>query len=64
MARPAAIQFELAEDERADLTRMARRRKTSHALATRARIVLAAGDGLSNTLICRTPGVSHPNAQT
>ena len=64
MAGPAAIGIDLTEDERAELTRLARRRKTSQALATRARIVLAAADGQSNADVCRTLGVSRPTVQT
>lgn len=64
MAGPAAIGIELTDEERAELTRWARRRKTSQALATRARIVLAAGDGLNNAEICSKLGVSRPTVQT
>ena len=46
MARTTAIAIELTDDERAELARWARRRKTAQALATRARIVLAAADGM------------------
>lgn len=44
MGRPA-VQIELSEAEAADLRRLARRRKTSQALALRARIVLHAAKG-------------------
>ena len=64
MAGPAAIAIELTEDERAELRRWTRRRKTSQALATRARIVLAAADGLNNAQICERLGVCRPTVQT
>ena len=57
MVGTAAIAIELAEDERAELRRWTRRRKTSQALATRAGIVLAAADGLNNAPICERLGV-------
>ena len=43
--------LELSEAERAELDSWARRRKTAQALALRARIVLRAAEGLSNTAI-------------
>jgi transposase len=43
--------LELSEAERSELDSWARRRKTAQALALRARIVLRAGEGLSNTAI-------------
>src|SRR3712207_9021717 len=46
---PAAL--DLSEAERAELEGWARRRKTAQALALRARIVLRAAAGLSNTAI-------------
>lgn len=64
MAGPAAIAIELTEDERAELKRWTRRRKTSQALATRARIVLAAAEGLNNAEICTKLGVCRPTVQT
>ena len=64
MPGPAAIIIELTDDERAELTRWTRRRKTAHALATRARIVLAAADGLNNAQICAKLGVCHPTVQS
>ena len=53
---PAAL--ELSEAERAELEGWARRRKTAQALALRARIVLRAADGLSNTAIAAELGMS------
>jgi transposase len=43
--------LELSEAERSELASWARRRKTAQALALRARIVLRAAEGLSNTAI-------------
>jgi DNA-binding NarL/FixJ family response regulator len=43
--------LELSEAERGELDNWARRRKTAQALALRARIVLRAAEGLSNTAI-------------
>lgn len=54
----AAVRIELSEKERADLTSLSRARKTGQALATRARIVLAAADGLHNRAICEKVGAS------
>ncbi len=42
---------ELTDDERAQLVAWSRRAKSANALAMRSRIVLAAGDGLTNTAI-------------
>src|ERR687897_1605335 len=53
---PAAL--ELSEAERAELEGWARRRKTAQALALRARIVLRAAVGLSNTAIAAELGVA------
>ena len=64
MAGPAAITIGLTDDERAELRRWTRRKKTAQALATRARIVLAAADGLNNAEICARLGVSRPTVQT
>ena len=47
--RPTAL--DLSEAERAELQGWSRRRKTAQALALRARIVLRAAEGLSNTAI-------------
>jgi len=44
----ALVPLTLADDERETLERWLRRRKTAHALAQRASLVLAAADGLSN----------------
>jgi transposase len=50
--------IELTDDEHARLEAWSRRRKTAQALAMRARIVLAAGEGLSNLEIAERVGVS------
>jgi transposase len=47
-----AIAIELSEAERSQLLRLARAQKTGQALARRARIVLAAADGVENKTIC------------
>jgi len=64
MAGPAALKIELTDDERAELLRWTRRRKTSQALATRARIVLAAAQGLNNAQICTKLGLCRPTVIT
>jgi transposase len=60
MPTPAAVAIELSDDERARLEAWARRRTTAQALALRARIVLAAAEGLSNSEIAERLGVSRP----
>lgn len=50
----------LSEAERSELEGWARRRRTSQALALRARIVLRAADGLSNTAIAQELGIAKP----
>jgi transposase len=52
----------LSEAERAELEGWARRRKTAQALALRARIVLGAAAGLSNTAIAAELGVAKHTA--
>jgi DNA-binding NarL/FixJ family response regulator len=59
---PKPRPIELTEDERATLTTLARRPKTALAMAQRARIVLAAADGLGNTEIARRFGVGVSTA--
>ncbi|SCD36937.1 Transposase, partial [Streptomyces sp. di50b] len=58
MGRPT-VDVVLTDDERETLQRWARRRASSQALALRCRIVLACGDGASNTQIGKDLGV-HP----
>jgi transposase len=50
----------LTEVERDTLTRWARRRKTSQALALRCRIVLACADGLTNTAVAKKLQTTNP----
>ena len=59
MARGKAIAIVLSDEERDELDQRVRRRKTSHGAARRARIVLLAADGLSNTAIAEKLGVSR-----
>ena len=48
----------LSDEEREQLTRWARRRKSSQALALRCRIVLACGEGLDNKAVAERVGCS------
>jgi transposase len=57
--RPKAA-LELADEERAQLRRWARRRKSAQALALRSRIVLGCAEGLSNKEVAAREGVSPP----
>jgi hypothetical protein len=50
----------LSEDEHQTLTRWARRRKSSQALALRSRIVLGCAQGLSNKEVAARERVSQP----
>src|SRR3954447_17304521 len=50
----------LSDDEREQLERWTRRRSSAQALAPRARIVLLAAEGLSNTEIAQRLGISRP----
>jgi len=52
----AAVGIELAEEERRELVSLARAQKTGQAMARRARIVLAAAEGLENKAICARLG--------
>ena len=52
----AAVAIILSESERRELESLARRRKTAQGLARRARIVLAAADGLENKAIVERLG--------
>ena len=52
----AAVAITLSEAERRELEGLARRRKTAQGLARRARIVLAAADGLENKAIVERLG--------
>ena len=50
----------LTNDERVTLTQWTRRRTTAQALATRARIVLACADGLTNSAVAVREAVTRP----
>jgi transposase len=58
--KPKAI--ELTEEEGTKLTEFARRAKTANALARRARIILAAADGMGNTEIALRYGFGESTA--
>ena len=59
--RPKAGALILTDDERLELERLARRAKTSQALALRCRIVLACAEpGATNTRVAAELGVSQP----
>jgi transposase len=60
MPTPIATTIELTDDERARLEAWTRRRTSAQGLAQRARIVLAAADGRSNTEIAQRVGVTRP----
>jgi transposase len=57
---PRPIEITLSPGERGQLERWARRRRTAAGLATRSRIVLAAGAGENNSQIARRLGVGRP----
>ena len=56
------VALDLSEAERTELGSWARRRKTAQALALRARIVLRAAAGLSNTAIAAELGIAKHTA--
>src|SRR6266851_3094441 len=58
MGKPA-IAIELTAAERAELEGLASRRRTAQGLARRARIVLAAAEGVENQVIARTLGADE-----
>lgn len=60
---PRAVSIELTDDERAQLQRWARRRKSAQGLATRCRIVLACAGGETNTAVAEQIGVSVPTVR-
>jgi transposase len=62
MPSPTAVELVLSEQEREQLQAWARRRTSAQALAQRARIVLAAAAGLSNTEIAEQLSVSRGTA--
>lgn len=55
MGKPA-VRIELTAAERVELEGLSSRRKTAQGLAQRARIILAAADGLENQVIAKTLG--------
>ena len=57
---PKLAELALTEEERATLSRWARRRTSSQALALRCRIVLACAQGHSNAAVAERLGVSKP----
>ena len=63
MPSPVAASVVLDDAEREQLERWARRPKSAQALALRARIVLAAGDGLKNTEIAERLGIAHASVR-
>jgi transposase len=58
MARPKA-ELVLSDDERTELTRLSRRRKTAQAIALRARIVLECAAGKTNTAVAEELGITN-----
>jgi transposase len=63
MPSPFAAAVVLTDDERAQLEAWARRPKSAQALALRARIVLAAADGLGNTAVAARLGIAVSTAR-
>jgi hypothetical protein len=57
MPHGKAVPLELSDIERSELEGLVRRHKTAQALALRARIILLAADGLTNTAIAARLGV-------
>ena len=57
---PRAVSIELTGEERDQLQRWARRRRSAQGLATRCRIVLACAEGQTNTRVAERLGVSRP----
>ena len=58
--RPRSFTVKLSEEEHEVLNSYARSRSLPHALARRAKIVVMAADGLSNSAIARKLDVSNP----
>src|SRR3954452_365150 len=63
MPDPRAVVIELSASEREQLESWSRRRTSAQALAERARIVLAAADGLNTSEIARRLGVNVSTAR-
>jgi putative transposase len=64
MHGPPALLVSLSPEERTGLQRLVHAHTTPQQVARRARIVLAAADGMPNERIARTLGVSVPTART
>src|SRR4051812_1637441 len=62
MPSPTAVELVLSGEEREQLQAWARRRTSAQALAQRARIVLAAADGLSNSEIAERLSLARGTA--
>jgi transposase len=62
MARGKAVAIELSETERGELDALLRRHGTTQAVALRARIVLLAAEGLTNTAIAGRLGIDQHTA--
>jgi len=60
MMAPRLPELVLSDSERETLTRWARRRKSSQALALRCRIVMACADGKTNTMVAKELKVTNP----
>ncbi len=60
MPNPVAAEVVLLDEEREQLERWTRRRTSAQALALRARVVLLAADGLTNTEIAERLGITRP----
>jgi transposase len=60
---PRAVSIELTGEERDQLQRWARRRKSAQGLATRCRIVLACAQGETNVTVAERLGVSVPTVR-
>lgn len=58
--RPKSYQVEFDARARAQLERYARSRSLPHAMARRAKIILLAADGITNSAIAEQLGVSNP----
>jgi len=60
---PKPVEITLTEEERSQLERWAKRRKTAQALALRSRIVLGCAAGENNTQLARRLGVTAPTVR-
>ena len=59
----ADAEIELTEEQRAELEKVARSRRTAQAVALRARIVLLTADGFAPTTIAEELGTSQPTVR-